>query len=172
MTSQQSGSVNISLSLSLSLCVSLSLSPNERALSSFNPTTTTTSASRSASPPPQTTNCCYCRNPQSAEETRLVQDDRFLSCTEPRSRPTLNLRQAPTALCCCCCAAKQSPPLRSSAFSPASLRVFEEAKTFFARGRRSQALSSPHTQKPQSLTAGQFPPSRGSAAAGRCQESV
>jgi hypothetical protein len=29
-----------------------------------------------------------------------------------------------------------------------------------------------HTHKPQSLTAGQFPPSRGSAAAGRCQESV
>lgn len=143
MTSQQSGSMNISLSLCV--CVSLSLSPKERALSSFNPTTTTTSASRSASPPPQTTNCCYCRNPQSAEETRLVQDDRFLSCTEPGSRPTLNLRQAPTALCCCCCCAAKQSPLRSSAFSPASLRVFEEAKTFFARGRRSQALSSPHT---------------------------
>ncbi len=171
MTSQQSGSMNISLCLCLCLCVCVSLPLSQRASSFFfNPTTatttTTTSASRSASPPPQTTNCCYCRNPQSAEETRLVQDDRFLSCTEPRSRPTLNLRQAPTALCCC--AAKQ-PPLRS-AFSPASLRVFEEAKTFFARG--GPRLSSPHTRNPKNLTAGQFPPSRGSAPAGRCQESV
>jgi hypothetical protein len=54
----------------------------------------------------------------------------------------------------------KAAPLRS-AFSPASLRVFEEAKTFFARG--GPRLSSPHThtQKPQSLTTGQFPPSPG-----------
>jgi hypothetical protein len=95
--------------------------------------------------------------------------DSFLAPSLVLAPPSTSGRPPPH----CAAAAQQSNPPPSGLLSPrrpsASSR---RQKTFFARG--GPRLSSPHTErkKPQSLTAGQFPPTRGSAAAGRCQESV
>ncbi len=170
MTSQQSGSMNISLSL----CLCLSLPLSQRASSFFFQPNNHHHLSQQVRVP-TTTDHQLLLLPQSPICRRNS------SCTR-RSIPFLHRASF---------SPHPQPPagphrtvllllLRSKAVPPPVVcflpgvppRLRGGKDLLRARKEVPGSLVPTHTQKPQSLTAGQFPPSRGSAAAGRCQESV